>query len=100
MEQIWNYIINLFMGNGIIIAVGAFVLGSLIKGSLDVVPNKYIPLICGVLGAVVGACVPGIFGEADWFTALVQGMALAWAATGGYETIRNLINKKDGNINA
>lgn len=95
MEQIFEYIENLFLGNGIIIAVGAYVLGVIIKKSLDFVPNKYIPLICGIFGALAGALVGSIFPEADRFSAAVSGLALAWAATGGYETVRNVLSKKE-----
>lgn len=92
-STILDYIAKLLIGNGLIIAAGAYVLGLLVKQSLPFVPNRYIPLIGGVMGLLAGVLAPGIFPGADWFTAAVQGMALGWAATGGYEAMRNLTGK-------
>ena len=94
LEMITAYLSDLFMSNGFIIAVGAYVVGVVIKQSLDFIPNKYIPLIGGILGALAGGLVPGLFPDANRLTAVINGLALGWAATGGYETIRNLIGKE------
>jgi hypothetical protein len=91
MEEIFNFIVNLFVEEGIIIAVAAFVVGQIIK-SLKV-PNKFIPLIGGVLGAVLGICIPTVFVGKDIITCGVLGLTLGWAATGGYETIKQLTKK-------
>lgn len=88
MEEIFNFIANLFVGEGLIIAVAAFVVGQIMK-SLKV-PNKFIPLIGGILGVVLGICIPGVFTGKDIVTCGVLGLALGWAATGGYETIKQL----------
>lgn len=94
MENITQYIADLFLTNGIVIAVGAFVLGQIIK-TINFIPDKYIPLIGGCLGALSGVFVPVLFPDVHWFIALVNGLALGWAATGGYETVTNLIRKGD-----
>lgn len=91
MEEIFNFIVNLFVEEGIIIAVAAFVVGQIIK-SLKV-PNKFIPLIGGMLGAALGMLIPTVFTDKDIITSAVLGLTLGWAATGGYETIKQL-NKK------
>ena len=63
--------------------------GYIIKHSLDFIPNKYIPLIMGVLGLIVNILInlsSGITAEivlSGWFSGL--------ASTGLYETFRNLI---------
>ena len=95
MEQVYKFIADLFVGGGLIIAVAAFVLGMIIKQSLSFIPNKFIPLIGGIVGIVLGVFIPDIFPEADYLTAGIQGLALGWAATGGYETIKQLTNKKE-----
>lgn len=65
--------------------------GFIIKESFDFIPNKYIPLIMGALGVILNvwlnywAFTPEI---------LLGGLASGWASTGGYETVRNLIEKK------
>lgn len=88
MEEIFNFIVNLFVEEGIIIAVAAFIVGQIIK-SLKV-PNKFIPLICGILGAILGIILPTVFVGKDVVTCGILGLALGWGATGGYETVKQL----------
>lgn len=61
--------------------------GYLIKHSLDFIPNKYIPLIVGVLGVVINTWV-----NAWVFTpeVLLGGLASGLAATGAFELGRNI----------
>lgn len=91
MEEIFNFILKLFVEEGIIIAVAAFVIGEIIK-TLNV-PNKYIPLIGGLLGIVLGIFLPSVFTDKDIVTSAILGLALGWGATGGYETIKQLTKK-------
>ena len=93
MESVVEFISNLLVGDGLIIAVATFVVGEIVKG-LNYIPNKYIPLIGGVLGIILGVAIPDLFVGKDIVTSGVLGLVLGWAATGGYETIRNL---KGGN---
>ena len=88
MENILEFILNLFMEDGIIIAVAAFIVGQIIK-SINV-PNKFIPLIGGILGAILGIVLPSVFVGKDVITSAILGLALGWGATGGYETIKQL----------
>lgn len=88
MENILEFILNLFMEDGIIIAVAAFIVGQIIK-SINV-PNKFIPLIGGILGAILGIVLPSVFVGKDVITCAILGLALGWGATGGYETIKQL----------
>ena len=65
-----------------------FIVGQIIK-SINV-PNKFIPLIGGILGAVLGIVLPSVFVGKDVITCAILGLALGWGATGGYETIKQL----------
>lgn len=94
MENVYEFIIELFVGQGLIIAVGAFVIGAIIKQSLKFIPNDFIPLICGILGILLGIFIPDIFPGNDIITSGIKGLALGWAATGGYETVKNLLQMK------
>ena len=89
MEAIVDFITNLFFGNGLIIAVTAFVIGAIIK-KINVIPNNYIPLIGGTVGLILGLVIPDLFDGKDLITSMCLGLALGWAATGGHETLRNL----------
>lgn len=85
MEILTQYVVLLVMA--ICLAVGY-----IIKHSLDFIPNKYIPLIMGILGVVLNVWISG------WeFTPeiLLGGLASGLASTGAFEAVRNL-TKKEG----
>lgn len=63
--------------------------------SLD---NKWIPVICGVLGAVLG--IVGMFAMPDYpandyITAVAVGIVSGLAATGGNQVYKQLNGKKE-----
>lgn len=93
MESVIEFIFNLFIGNGVIIAAAAFVVGQVIKG-FKKIPNNLIPLIGGLLGIILGIFIPGLFENQDVITSGILGMLLGWGATGGYETIKQLKQQK------
>lgn len=76
-----------------IVVVGiCLCVGYIIKNSLDFIPNKYIPLIMGVLGLVINILInlsTGISAEV-----VLGGLFSGLASTGLYEMFRNLINKE------
>ena len=76
-----------------IVVVGiCLCVGYIIKNSLDFMPNKYIPLIMGVLGLVINILInlsTGISAEV-----VLGGLFSGLASTGLYEMFRNLISKE------
>lgn len=93
MEQVIEFITNLFLTNGVIIAVATFVVGQIIK-SFESIPKNIIPLTGGCLGVVLGVLIPNLFPDCDVITSAVMGLALGWASTGGYETIKHFREEK------
>lgn len=91
MDKVLDFIAELFLTNGIIIAAAAFVIAEINK-KLEV-PDKYIPLIGGIVGILLGILIPGIFPGKDIVSAGVMGLCLGWAATGGFETIKQFKSK-------
>lgn len=89
MENVFEFILNLFLDNGIIIAVATFIVGQIIKGFKQI-PNNVIPLLGGTIGIILGVTIPGLFEGKDVITSGILGLALGWAATGGYETIKQI----------
>ena len=80
MELLNEYIVALVMG--LCLAVGY-----IIKHSLDFIPNKYIPLIMGIMGIALNLWVNG------WTLTpevLLGGLASGLASTGAFELVRNL----------
>lgn len=76
-----------------IVVVGiCLCVGYIIKNSLDFIPNKYIPLIMGILGLIINILInlaTGISAEV-----VLGGLFSGLASTGLYEMFRNLINKE------
>ena len=89
MENVFEFILNLFLNNGIIIAVATFIVGQIAKGFKQI-PNNVIPLLGGIIGIILGVTIPGLFEGKDVITSGILGLALGWAATGGYETIKQI----------
>lgn len=87
MENITEFINELIVGKGIVVAAASYVVAEIIKVSLPSL-KYYIPLIGGILGLAMGALIPTIFPGEDHFTAAIMGMALGWAATGAFETVK------------
>lgn len=67
-------------------------IGYMIKTGFDNIPNKYIPLIVGILGLVVKVAmsIPTINAEV-----ILSGLFSGLASTGLYEAFRNLVNKEE-----
>lgn len=65
--------------------------GYVIKASLDFIPNKYIPMIMGVIGVVFNTYVNQSIDP----NVIVGGLVTGLASTGCYELFRNFIGKKE-----
>ena len=68
----------------------ALVIGFLIKHAIPAIPNRFIPLICAVIGLGVNIWVNLSVNPEILVTGLVSGVA----ATGMFEMVRNLIGGK------
>ena len=65
--------------------------GYVIKTSITVIPNKYIPLIMLILGTIINVLININHITAD---IILAGMISGLASTGLYEAYKNLIEKK------
>ncbi len=82
MEVLNDYLV-------IVVMAICFSVGYIIKHSLDFIPNKFIPLLMGILGILLNTWLNG------WaFTpqVLLGGLASGLASTGAFEMVRNLSN--------
>jgi hypothetical protein len=88
MEMLAQYVVLIVMGISLAI-------GYIIKHSLSFIPNKYIPLIMGILGTVLN-----VWLNAWNFTPeiLLGGLASGLAATGAFELVRNIGGKSNENL--
>lgn len=70
--------------------VACLIVGYIIKTSFDKIPNKYIPTILAVLGAVLNAVVSGLSVES-----VVYGALTGLASTGLHQAFTRFIEKVD-----
>lgn len=67
--------------------------GYIIKNSLDFIPNKYIPLIMGILGLIINILMNLSSINVE---VILAGLFSGLASTGLYEMFKNLIESKEG----
>lgn len=65
-------------------------IGYIIKTSLDFIPNKYIPLIMGIIGICFNCYAAGIINA----NSIVAGLITGLASTGMHEVFRSFIGKR------
>ena len=70
----------------VVVLVACLVVGYIIKTSFDKIPNKYIPTILAVLGAVLNAIVSGVSVET-----VVYGALMGLASTGMHQTFTRFV---------
>ena len=77
----------------VLVVVGiCLCVGYVIKKSITIIPNKYIPLIMAVLGTIVNISMNTNNISAE---VILAGMLSGLASTGLYEAFRNLIEKDE-----
>ena len=75
----------------LVVLVACLVVGYIIKSSLNFIPNKFIPTILAVLGAILNAVVTGFSVDS-----IVYGAVMGLASTGMHQAFKQFIeNKKD-----
>lgn len=77
----------------VLIIVGiCYCLGYIIKHSITIIPNKYIPLIMGALGTFLNIWMNNWTFSPEIF---LGGLASGLASTGAFELVRNIKNKSN-----
>jgi len=89
MEILNQYIVLVVMG--ICFAVGYIIKNSR-KNSSPAIPNKYIPLIMGILGVVLNVWVKDFAFTPE---ILLGGLASGLGSTGAFEAVKNLTKKEE-----
>lgn len=74
-----------------VVMVACLVMGYIIKTSLDFVPNKYIPTVLAVLGAVINTAVSGPSVET-----VVYGALMGLASTGLHQAFTRFVENESG----
>lgn len=76
----------------LVVMVACLVVGYIIKTSFDMIPNKYIPTILAVVGAVLNAFVSGMS-----VNSIVYGALMGLASTGLHQAFTRFVEgEKEG----
>lgn len=76
----------------LVVMVACLVVGYILKTSFDFVPNKYIPTILAVVGAVLNAIVSGASVES-----IIYGALMGLASTGLHQAFTRFVEgEKEG----
>lgn len=94
MEDILTNVSDLFVGNGIIIIIGCFVIGTILKGTIKKLPNKYIPYINSVVSVILGFAIPGTYDDENIITKIIVLIFLGLSSTGMYEAICIIVKNR------
>lgn len=70
----------------LVVVVACLIVGYIIKTSLDFIPNKYIPTILSVLGAVLNCIVGGVSVDT-----IVYGALMGLASTGMHQAFTKFV---------
>lgn len=88
MEEFYNLVIQYAVFP---IALICFGIGYIIKHYIPQIPNKFIPLILACFGLLINLA----FNQFNFtFEIIVGGIGSGLIATGSFEAVRNLLNKK------
>ncbi len=74
----------------LVVMVACLVVGYIIKKSFDFIPNKYIPTILAVVGAVLNPIVNGLTIES-----VVYGALMGLASTGMHQAFSRFIESEE-----
>lgn len=75
----------------LVVVVACLVVGYLIKTSFSFIPNKYIPVVLAVLGAVLNPIAVGVS-----LDSVVYGALMGLASTGLHQAFKQYIENKPG----
>lgn len=94
MDDVLTNITDLFLGNGLIIVIGCFIVGMFLKGSIKNLPNKFIPYINIIVAIVLGFVIPGTFEDEFIVSKIIILSFLGLSSVGLYEILCIIIKDR------
>ena len=77
----------------LVVMVACLVVGYIIKASFDMIPNKYIPTILAIVGAVLNAIVSGVS-----VNSIVYGALMGLASTGLHQAFTRFVEGEEEGV--
>lgn len=94
MEDIFTNITDLFIGNGVVIILGCFVIGTLLKGTFKKFPNKFIPHMNVIISIVLGFIIPGTFTDMSISSKVICLAFIGLSSVGLYEILCTTVKQR------
>ena len=95
MEETYaKYLQDLLLGNGIIIILGCFIVGMFLKGTVKVIPNKYIPYVNALVAIALGFLIPGTYEDVPIVSKIIILAFLGLSSVGFYEAICTAVKNR------
>lgn len=91
MESVIQFIVEMALKEGMIITVGVFIIGELVKTFNSKKLNQFIPVIGVIMGITFALIIPSIMPDTDVVTKAILGGAFGWTATGAHEALKNIL---------
>lgn len=94
MEDIFTNITDLFIGNGVVIILGCFVIGTLLKGTFKKFPNKFIPHMNVIISIILGFIIPGTFTDMSIPSKVICLAFIGLSSVGLYEILCTTVKQR------
>lgn len=94
MEDIFTNITDLFIGNGVVIILGCFVIGTLLKGTFKKFPNKFIPHMNVIISIILGFIIPGTFIDISIPSKVICLAFIGLSSVGLYEILCTTVKQR------
>ncbi len=92
MENVIQFIVEMALKEGMIVTVGVFVIGEVIKTFNSKQLNQFIPVIGVIAGIAFALIIPSIMPDTDVVSKAILGGAFGWTATGAHEALKNILS--------
>lgn len=99
LNQVWQGLWNGFVKDGLVIIIACAAIGWIVKHKTKI-KNDTIPIICGIVGAVLAIVIPEMYAEDSNILAIIKGLAMGVASTGIHQIGRSIVNLKFKEVQA
>lgn len=96
MEEMTEFLHQLLLGNGVLIAMSVYVGAELVKSLFPRLNSAWIPLFGALVGIALGIIIPDFSVGQNTLVRAISGMCLGWAATGAFEAKKCIQQRNAG----
>lgn len=93
-DSIDNVLSTIFVGNGLTICIACFIVGTILKGSITKLPNRFIPFINIIIAEILGFVIPNTFEGKDIGSKIILLAFLGLSSVGLYESISIILKNR------